>query len=64
MPCLATLSIRISSFIVWSDKVHFPFPIKGASLGAYLMETIQWSVGIAVGPALHSCRFGASLLMA
>ena len=47
MPCSAIFSTRFLLLSRDSGSVHRPLPIYGASLGAYLTDTIAWSVGMA-----------------
>ncbi|ETW78907.1 hypothetical protein HETIRDRAFT_420117 [Heterobasidion irregulare TC 32-1] len=46
-----------ASFIICSGQVHCLCPICGASLGAYLTETIPWLVGMLVSPDNHWKRW-------
>jgi len=47
MPCFVIFSTRVLLLSRYSGRVHHPFLIRGASLGAYLTDTIAWSVGMA-----------------
>src|SRR6267154_1386141 len=53
-PWVMTLSIRGFSSRDGRYHVHLLLPIRGASFGANLHETNQWSVRTADGSALHS----------
>ena len=64
IPLFIIFSIRFMSLSALSGQVQQPFPISGASFGANLTDTIQWSIGVAVVPASHSNRVGACLLAA
>ena len=48
MPRSAIFSRRSSLLVRCIGIVHLPLPMNGASRGAYLMVTIEWSDGMAV----------------
>ena len=50
---LATFSMSAGSDRDWRGQVQWPLPMLGMSFGMYFTVTIQWSVGVAVGPAFH-----------
>ena len=54
--------VRLLSFRALVGSVHLPFPISGASFGAYLTATIQWSVGTGVGHVFQLNVIGVACL--
>ena len=50
MPWETTLDISLYFWRDGIDQVHRPGPMRGASFGEYSMVTIQWLVGVGVGP--------------
>jgi len=57
--------ILSTSFLLWirdNGNVHCPLLMYGASLGAYLMETIAWSIGIDVSLISQSKVNGLAFL--
>ena len=52
-PHLATFSMSAGSDRDWRGQVQWLLPMLGMSFGAYFTVTIQWSVGVAVGPAFY-----------
>src|SRR5260370_38191930 len=47
-PMHPIVSRRFLSLRAFSGHVHLPWPIRGASFGAYFTDISQWSVGTAV----------------
>jgi len=62
MPCSASFSISFSLSRRASGSVHLPFPTCGAFLGASHMDTITWSVGMAVSLISQSKVNGSTFL--
>ena len=58
LPWFTIFVIRLSLLRRCIGSVHLPLPMKGASFGAYLTETIEWSDRIADSVISHSkvCR--------